>query len=349
MRLHKGHAAQAAALLLPLLAAGAPAAQQLEKITINFPTRSGASWPMWIAKEGGYYQKYGYDANVVFGAHPAGVAMVVSGEAAMTNYSMEQALQASSKDGSLVMVGSSLNKGLFAMMVGKNIKSGQDLKGKRFAVSQIGDAPYNYAIALLGKFGLSSRDVQWVPVGTDASGRAAALTSGRADATLLTAPQYFKIEAAGYRSVANLADYNDVFASTVYLFKKSTLAANPKLAENLIKAHAEAIKRFYDDKAFAVKAYLAYDKQDPADVDRIYDLQVKSAALERIPYVLSGAVKSILNQADSEASTRIHNYDFRNVIDNGIVDRLVKEGYFEKLFGPGIKAEEERKSKEAFR
>ena len=31
------------------------------------------------------------------------------------------------------------------------------------------------------------------------------------------------------------------------------------------------------------------------------------------------------------------------------VGRLVKEGFFEKLFGPGIKAEEERKARLAFR
>jgi hypothetical protein len=37
------------------------------------------------------------------------------------------------------------------------------------------------------------------------------------------------------------------------------------------------------------------------------------------------------------------------VLDNSIVDRLVKEGYFETLFGPGIKAEEERKTKLAIR
>ena len=43
----------------------------LQKITINFPARSGGSWPMFIAKEGGYYQKYGLDVNLVFGAgHP---------------------------------------------------------------------------------------------------------------------------------------------------------------------------------------------------------------------------------------------------------------------------------------
>jgi ABC-type nitrate/sulfonate/bicarbonate transport system substrate-binding protein len=325
-------------------------AQPLQKIAINFPTRSGASWPMYLAKEAGYYQKYGYDVTLSFGAHPAGIAMLVSGEAAMTNYSMEQALQAASKDGSMVMLGSSLNKGAFAMMAAKGIAKGADLKGKRFAVSQIGDAPYNYAIAMLSHFGLTSRDVQWIPVGTDASGRAAALMSGRADATLLTAPQYFKVEEAGYKLLASMADFNDVYASTVYLFKKATLSANPKMGEALLKAHTEAIKRFYDDKATAVKAYQAYDKMaDTADVERIYDIQAKGEMLERVPYVMAGAVKSILNQADSEAATRIRDFDFRTVIDNSLVDRLVKESYFEKLFGPGIKAEEERKAKEAFR
>jgi ABC-type nitrate/sulfonate/bicarbonate transport system substrate-binding protein len=333
-----------------LLLAAVLSAQPLQKITINFPTRSGASWPMYLAKEGGYYQKYGYDVTLQFGAHPAGIAMLVSSEAAMTNYSMEQALQAASKDGSLVMVGSSLNKGAFALMAAKNIAKGAELKGKRFAVSQIGDAPYNYAIAILAHFGLNSRDVQWLPVGTDASGRAAALMSGRADATLLTAPQYFKVEEAGYKVLANMAEMNDVYASTVYLFKKSTLAASPKLAEALMKAHTEAIKRFYDDKPAAVKAYRVYDPMaSQADVERIYEIQAKGELLERVPYVLSAAVKSILNQADSEASTRIRNFDFHSVIDNSLVDRLVKEGYFEKVFGPGIKAEEERSAKEAYR
>src|SRR5437773_892044 len=64
-------------------------AQALQKITINFPTRSGASWPLFIAKEGGYYQKYGLDVELVFAGHPAGIAMVVSGEAKMSSYNLE--------------------------------------------------------------------------------------------------------------------------------------------------------------------------------------------------------------------------------------------------------------------
>ncbi len=113
-------------------------------------------------------------------------------------------------------------------------------------MSQIGDAPYNYAVGLLAKFGLTPKDVEWVPIGTDVNGRAAALVSGRVDATMLTAPVYFKFEQQGYKILANTSDYDDIFAPTVHVFKKTTLAAHPKLAESLIKAQTEAIKRLYE-------------------------------------------------------------------------------------------------------
>jgi ABC-type nitrate/sulfonate/bicarbonate transport system substrate-binding protein len=323
---------------------------QLQKTAINFPTRSGASWPMFIAKEGGYYQKYGLDVNLAFGSGPIGVAMISSGEAAMTNSSMEQGLQAASRDpNALLMMGSMANKGFFSLMAPKTISNPKQLKNKRIAVSQIGDAPYNYTIALLAKFGLSPRDIQWIPVGTDANSRAVALTSGRADATLLTAPAYFKLEEQGYKSIANMADYNDIYLSSVDLFTRKTITANPKLPELIIKAHAEAIKRFYDDKAFAVKAYIAYDKQDPADVGRMYDQLAKANALERVPYVMADAIKSISEQANSQAETQLKSADLHKVVDNSLVDRLVKEGFFEQTFGPSIKSEQDRKAKAAFR
>jgi len=334
-----------------LTAVGSAQTPPLQKIKINFPARSGGSWPMFIAKEGGYYQKYGLDVELVFGQGPIGVAMITSGEAVMTNSSMEQAMQASSRDpGALISVASMLNKGVFALMASKNIGSVKDLKGKRIAVSTIGDAPYNYTIALLAKSGLKATDIQWVPSGTDATSRAVFLTTGRADAALLTAPAYFKIEAQGYKNLANLSDYSDIYASSVYLFTRKTLSANPKLPELIIKAQAEAIKRFYEDKAFALKAYLAMDdKQDPADLVRVYDLYAKGNAYERVPFVLAGAIKSVVDQADAQTATAMKAFDFKTVVDNSTVDRLVKEGFFEKLFGNGIKSEEERKSKLALR
>src|ERR1700722_6268244 len=135
-------------LLAALLAVNAFAQQ---KITINYPNRSGANWPLFLAKEGGYYQKYGLDVTLTFGVLPAGVAMVVSGEAQEVKSSLEQLMQAASKDGSLVLIGSSLNRAAFALMAAKDIGSIKGLKGKRIAVGQVGDAPYGYLIALLAQ------------------------------------------------------------------------------------------------------------------------------------------------------------------------------------------------------
>ncbi len=322
----------------------------LQKITINYPTRTGQVWPLYLAKEGGYYQKYGMDVNLVFGIHPVGIAMIVSGEAVMTAYTLEQSMQAASKDGSLIALGSPFKKSLFALMAQKKIASIRDLKGKTIGVSQIGDAPYNYTVGLIGKAGLTPRDVEWVPVGSDVSARAAALSSARVDATMLTAPVYFKFEEQGYKNLGNISDYNDIYAPSVYLFKKATIAANPKLPELLIKAHAEAIKRFYDDKAFALKAYLAWDKQDPADLERVYDHYAKVNTYERVPYIPAAAVKYVLDHpSDAQLAAQLRAFDFRKVIDNSVVTRLVREGFFENLFGPDIKAEEESKAKLAFK
>src|SRR3954468_682727 len=81
----------------------APAASA-QKITLIYPNRSGSQWPLFLAKEGGYYQKYGLDVDLKFVVHPGSIAALVSGDAAMVNSSLEQLMQAASKDGSMVIV-----------------------------------------------------------------------------------------------------------------------------------------------------------------------------------------------------------------------------------------------------
>jgi len=85
-------------------------------------------------------------------------------------------------------------------------------------------------------------------------------------------------------------------------------------------------------------------------VGRFYDTHAKGQLFQRVPYVLTGAVRSVADQqTDPRLIQLMKGYDYRKVIDNSFVARLVKEGFFEKLFGPGIKEEEDRKAKLAFR
>jgi hypothetical protein len=45
----------------------------------------------------------------------------------------------------------------------------------------------------------------------------------------------------------------------------------------------------------------------------------------------------------------LKDFDPHKVVDNSVVDRLVKQGFFEKTFGPSIKSEQDKKSKAAYR
>jgi hypothetical protein len=80
------------------------------------------------------------------------------------------------------------------------------------------------------------------------------------------------------------------------------------------------------------------------DAGRVYDLYRKSRVLEPIPYALKGSVDAVVERQDPE----LKGVDFSKVIDNSLIDQLVKEKYFESVFGPSIREEQQRKQALAF-
>ena len=89
--------------------------------------------------------------------------------------------------------------------------------------------------------------------------------------------------------------------------------------------------------------------QPEADVARIYDLYKNGNIFDRVPYVLAPAIKAIVaQQVDPRIAADLKAFDFHKVVDNRTIERLVKDGYFEKVFGDEVKSEEQRKAKLAF-
>jgi ABC-type nitrate/sulfonate/bicarbonate transport system substrate-binding protein len=333
-------------VFVPLfLASVSSFAQRLQKTVAMIGARSGASWPLWIAKDARLYAKYGLDVELVYAVHPAPIVAVITGQAAMTSSGSDPALLAAAKDPSLVVLGGFMNKGSFAMIGSKTATDMKQLAGKKIGIGRVGDPPYHMAVSLLRKHGYTPRDVQWVSVGVDAATRAAALQSGQIDAALITAPAYFRLQAAGLPVLAVLMDYDDIYISTYYLFRRDALTKERATAIAFIKAHAEAIKRFYDDKTLATEIMIKYGgTRNSDDAGRVYDLYRKSRVLEPIPYALKGSVDAVVERQDPE----LKGVDFSKVIDNSLIDQLVKEKYFESVFGPSIREEQQRKQALAF-
>lgn len=308
--------------------------------------RSGASWPLWIAKDAGLYARHGLDVELVYAVHPGPIAAIISGHAAMTSAGSDPALLAAAKDPSLVVLGGFMNKGSFAMIGSKGAADMKQLAGKRIGVGRVGDPPYHMAISLLRKYGMTARDVQWVSIGVDAAARAAALQTGQVDAALITAPAYFRLQTAGLPVLAVLLDHEDIYVSTYYLFRREALTRERPMAMGFIKAHAEAIKRFYDDKPFATATMIKHGgTRNAEDAERVYELFQKARVLEPVPYALKGSVDAVVQRQGAELKSA----DLARMIDNSLVDQLVAETYFEKLFGASIRDEQQRKQAQAFR
>jgi len=66
--------------------------------------------------------------------------------------------------------------------------------------------------------------------------------------------------------------------------------------------------------------------------------------LEPIPYALKGSVEAVVERQSQE----LKGVDLSKAIDNSLVDQLVKEKYFETVFGPSIRDEQQRKQALAF-
>jgi ABC-type nitrate/sulfonate/bicarbonate transport system substrate-binding protein len=323
---------------------GSPAwSQAPEALKAINPTRSSSSWPMWIAADAGYFGKYGLKVTPTFGVHPVGIAGLISGEIQFTNYSLDDVAAAAARDPVLIVIGSVLHRPTFALMARSEFSKVEELKGKRLGVGRVGDPPYHYTVGLFKDYGLKSSDVEWVPTGTDASARVTMLVSGLLDAALITPPAYYRLEQQGLKPLTLLQDHPSIVITVGNTYKKSWVASHPNVPERVLRAQVEAVHRFYNDRAAAISAYRKYDPSiSEADCNRVYDDVVSAGVLDRIPLVQKAAADAVVGRIGGDIPA-VKSFDFSQLVDNRPVRKLIAEGFFEKLYGPGIKAEQDKK------
>ncbi len=339
----------AAALLSTLLAWPSASIAQSKSVSVKivYPAPSSTTWPLWIAKDAGIFEKNGLSAAVDFALHPAGPAAVISGEALTHNLGLDTALLAAIRGDQVVIIGSPLLVGQFALIGAKAITDAKSLERKRIAVGRVGDPPYFYALGVLEALKVDTKGMQWIAAGAPPQ-RALSLRNGLADAAMLTSPDYYRLEEEGFKVLAKLQDFRQIPIATSYMFRRRVMIDTPHLVEAFLKSHIEAVKRIYDDKPFVLGVLKKYLKTDDNTLDRLYDESIKSQVFERVPYVTTTALKGIVERGKGE-TPELATFDFRRAIDQSLIDRLADQGFFEQVFGPGIKEEVAAKRALSFR
>ena len=180
------------ALIFSLCVASSSSAQ-LTKLSAAYSAESSWSLATWVAYEGGLFKKYGLDVDLVLIRSAATItAALLAGEAPMIQLGGNGTIQAALQGADSVNVLTLVPIIPQSLVVTPNIKTAEDLKGKRIGVSRFGALSDLVVRRYLRKFGLDPvKDVTIVQIGgipeLFAAMKAGAISGGSMSPPVLTA------------------------------------------------------------------------------------------------------------------------------------------------------------------
>lgn len=277
---------QGAAVVAGCALISAPAIAQSKKkvrmASINILSFS----PMFIAKELGYFDAEGIDADILEtkGGNATTAAMLGgSAEVIATNFVSPLTLHNQGKNVKS-LAGIEMTS-VYAFVVKPDLDVPPDnvealvaaLKGKRLGVASLGSGADTVATGVLAEHGVGAGEVIKVAIGTGGTALAA-MKAGGVDAMITYEPDITQIVKAGIgkialdlRSTKSDTAYSRVPATTVQATDE-WIQKNPDLAASVVKAIVRANKTLENDPETSVKVLSKlYGNIAPDDVKSMYE------------------------------------------------------------------------------
>jgi ABC-type nitrate/sulfonate/bicarbonate transport system substrate-binding protein len=219
----------------------------------------------------------------------------------------------------LVFVASGGNHAVFSLYVAPSIAAPSDLRDKVLATDRPG-TPNDYgARLLLSRLGLKLSDVDALPVGGSAN-TIAALLSGQAQAAVLSPPESFRAEAAGFHEVTNIFDV--AYQGAGVVMQRSRLDERGPAGVAFLKGLRRGIEAYNTQPERAMQVLAAYAKEaDPTIVRRTYDFYRSQAPFELSLRPTSEGIQSMIDfLADTVPAAK--SVQASGFIDTRLLDRL---------------------------
>ena len=325
----------------PAAAAASPAATTapaskpaLQSIKLAFVSPSAANSAIWSAKDGGFLEKYGLDAELININNSAqAVPSLLAGDTPINcGLSTTEPIASAIQGSDLVLVATNVNTIPSSVMVVPSIKTVADLKGKRIAVSRFGSASDTAARIFLKKNGLDpEKDATLVQAGGQ-NEILGAVQGGSADAGVLSPPVTMLARKAGYSELVDLGKLGIEYAFNGVVTTRKYLKEQPQTVENVLKAMIEGLHKFKTDKTFGMAVITNYAKlDDPAVAEDTW--QTFLPYLLDKPFPTDGGVKTVLGEL-SASVPKAADANPKDFYDDSIVRKLETQGFYTQL---GIK------------
>ena len=303
-----------------------------EKLVIAWAAVSALNSPFWVMNDAGFLKQEGLDIDFVYSASSPTVARAtLAGDLAISASNGQVIVDAGLNGADLVAVGAVTNVVAFYVMASPEIKNVMDLKGKAVGVTRFGAATDFGMRILLNKYGLDAvKDVPFVQIGGMPE-LAAALSKKAVFAAPMSQPMAYVVQQAGLRMIANLAKEEIPFMHLGFLTTKRFVKERRPQVKAFLRAYGKAIQFMYTHREETRAIFARYTKiQDQGMLDG--SIQYGFDFMEKIPLVKAQAFQVTLDQA-AKNNPKAKQAKPEQFFDNSVVQELIDEGYFAKLWG----------------
>ena len=290
---------------------------------------------LWAPYDQKLMKKYGVDMEyIAIESGTVGMQTLVANQSQFLFSTGSLAVNANLVGADITIVAGGLNFIPDKLIARPEIKTPDDFKGKKIAISRFGSSSDVNLRICLEKLGVKPELTQIIQVG-GVSTRQTALLAGQIDATILSDPQATAATKNGMKLMVDLSDSKWGFpryCHNCFMAKRSYLESNREQATNLIKAVIEGLYLMKRDKALAmrlIKKYLRFDDESASIGYDFYIAKHGEGVLslpERrgLEFVIAEVAKTNPKAAGATPESL-------KLLEPSILDEIKKSGFVERV------------------
>ena len=279
---------------------------------------------LWAAQETGAFRKYALEVQLVYISSSAtNVQALLGGSLDIATPGGGSAVLAVARGAPILAIASVMNRPPMTLYVQPEINRPEQLKGQVLGITRFGSTGHSVTTLMLRKLGMTQA-VTLRPVGGNPE-----LQAGFEQKALAGFVTTVKPKSAA-KALLNAAELDIPYAMNLITVTQDYLQKNPDTAERVVKAYIEGVASMIQDKELATKIFAKYLKRSDAGfLEETYSIVAKF--MERVPRVDPRTVSTVLEFEPIKGADA--GVLAAKLIDNSIVDKLVKEGFTEKVLG----------------
>ena len=301
-----------------------------ETIKLAYAALNAGQVGAWIAKDAGYFSKYGIEAELIYIPAVAATQALIAGEiqlAQVTGVSTAGAILAGADVRIIASVQDKLAGSIYAR---PEITSPEQLKGKKLGISRFGALSDTAAAIFLDRYALKrNTDVAVIQLG-GLPEIITALEKGAIQAGFANPPQTSRARRLGMRELFDLNNLGIELQQTCVTTTTKYLREHRSTVKGFIQAYTEGIRRFVTDRDYSIQVLKKYLRvNDKELLDDAYDFYAPK--MQRIPYPTLKGIKFILDEM-AEKNPQAKKALPESFVEVSLLQELEQSGFFKQLW-----------------